>query len=53
MIVEQVIDFTAIYFIHRDSHGEVSLIVLPVIYATLKQILNGKVLQTLHREGLS
>ena len=53
MIVEQVIDFTAIDFIHGDGHGEVSLIILPVVYATLEQILNGKVLQTLHRERLS
>lgn len=53
MIVKQVINFTTIYFIHRNSDGKVSLVVLPVIDAALEQILNGEVLQTLHCESLS
>ena len=36
MVVEQVIYFTAIDFIHGNSHGEVSLIVLPVVNASFK-----------------
>ena len=36
MVVEQVIYFTAIDFIHGHSHGKVSLIVLPVVNASFK-----------------
>ena len=31
MIVEQVVNFTAIYFIHRNGDCKVSLVILPVV----------------------
>jgi hypothetical protein len=48
MVVEQVIYFIAVNFIHRNSNCKVALIVLPVVNAALKQVLNGKTLQPLH-----
>lgn len=53
VIVEQVVDFTAIDFIHWYSHGEVSLIVLPVVDTALEQVLHSVVLKTLHGESLT
>ncbi len=53
MVIEQVIDFSTIYFIHGYSHSEISLIVLPIIDSSFEQILHGKVLQSLHRKCFS
>lgn len=36
VIVEQIVDLSSIYFIHGDGHSEISLIVLPVVNATLE-----------------
>ena len=53
MIVEQVVDFTAIDLVHRNCYCKISLVVLPVIYSSLEQILHCIVLQALHRERLA
>jgi len=36
MIVQKVIDFVPIDFIHRNSHSEIPLIILPVVNSSLK-----------------
>lgn len=36
MVVEQVINFASVDFIHRDRYREVPLVVLPVVNAALK-----------------
>ena len=53
MVIKQVVDFAAINFVHWNGDGEISLIVLPVIDSSLKQILHCIVLQTLHGESLA
>jgi len=53
VVVEQVVNFASINFIHGDSHGEVSLVILPVVDTTLKQVLHCIVLKALHRECLA
>ena len=53
MIVQQVVNFTAIDLVHGNSDRKVSLVVLPIVDTTFEQILYGKVLQALHRESLS
>ena len=53
VIVEQVVNFTPIDLVHGDCHGEVPLVVLPVIDSPLEQVLHGEVLQALHGESLT
>ena len=53
VIVEQVVNFTPIDLVHGNCHGEVPLVVLPVIDSPLEQVLHGEVLQTLHSESLT
>ena len=50
MVVKQVVNFASINLVHRYSHGEVSLVVLPVVDTTLEQILHSVVLKALHRK---
>ena len=50
MVVKQVVDLATINLIHRDSHGKVALVILPVVDTTLEQVLHCQVLQALHRE---
>lgn len=52
VVVEQVVDFATINLVHGNRYCEVSLIVLPVVNAALKQVLHGQVLQPLHRKCL-
>jgi len=53
VVVEQVVNLASVNFIHRHSHGEVSLVVLPVVDAPLEQVLHCIVLKALHRECLA
>lgn len=53
MIVKQIVDFTTIYFIHRNSHWKVSFIFLPIPYPFIKQVLDSHLLQTLHSVSFS
>lgn len=45
VVVEQVVHLAAVDLIHSDRDCEVSLVALPVIYASRKQVLNGKLLK--------
>lgn len=53
VIVKQVIDLATINFIHRHSDSKVALIILPIVDTAFEQVLNGQILQALHREGLA
>ena len=53
VVVEQVVNFTSVNFVHGDSHGEVSLVILPVVDTPLEQVLDCIVLKALHRECLA
>ena len=53
MVVKQVIDLAAIDLIHRHRHGEVALVILPVVDTALKQVLHCQILQSLHSECLA
>ena len=53
VIIQQVIDFAAINLVHGDGHGKVSLIILPVVDSSFKEILYGQILEALHRKCLS
>ena len=49
MIVEQIVEFASINFVHRHSNSKVPLVILPVVNASLEQILNSHALKTVHR----
>ena len=53
MVIKQIVDFTSIDLVHGDCHGEVALVVLPVVDSALEQVLHRQVLQALHRVGLA
>ena len=44
MVIQQVIDLSTIYFIHRDSDSEVSLVLLEVVNTPREQIFNSQFL---------
>ena len=48
MVVEQIKNSTSINFVHRNGYRKISLIILPVVDAALKQVLYRQILQALH-----
>ena len=44
MIVKEIIEFSAIYFIHTYGNRKVSLMVFPIINSSLKEVLDGNIL---------
>jgi hypothetical protein len=48
VVVEEIVNLVAVDLIHGNSHREVTLVVLPVVDASFKEILDCKVLQPLH-----
>jgi len=48
VVVEEIVNLVAVDLIHGNSHSEVTLVVLPVVDASFKEILDCKVLQPLH-----
>ena len=53
VVVEQVVDLATIYLVHGYRNGEVSLVVLPVVYTPFEKVLHGQPLQSIHCEGLA
>ena len=53
MIVQQIVNFTSINFIHGHSHCKVATSVLPVIDASVEQICDSELLEALHRIRLT
>ena len=48
MIVEKIVNFASINFIHRDCNSKISLMVFPIIDASFKKIFNSYTLKTVH-----
>lgn len=48
MFVKQVIDFSAVYFVHGNCDREVALVVLPIIDAALEKIFDRNALYAIH-----
>ena len=48
VLVQKIIKFAAVDFIHTDRYGEIPTVILPVINAALKQIFDCDVLNTVH-----
>ena len=53
VVVKQVVDLAAINLIHRYCDGKVSLVILPVVDTSFKQVLHRQVLEPLHGESLA
>jgi hypothetical protein len=53
VIVEQIVNLASVNLVHGHSHGEVSLVILPVVDTPLEQVLDCIVLKPLHRECLA
>ena len=53
MVVQQIVDLAPIDLIHGHSHCKVPLIVLPIVNASFEEVLDGQVLEALHRVGLA
>jgi len=53
MIIEQIVDFSSVYFIHWYSDWKVTLVTLPIINTLIEKVLNGKLLQALHRKSFT
>ena len=53
VVVEKVINFPPINFVHRYCYREIALVRLPVVDAAVEQIGNSQLLEALHRVGLS
>jgi hypothetical protein len=48
VLVQKIVKFASINFIHRDCNSEVPLMIFPVVNPSLEQIFNGYALQTVH-----
>lgn len=53
MLVQEIVKFAAVDFIHTDRYGEIPTVIFPVINAALKQIFDCDVLNTVHRISLA
>ena len=53
MVIQQIVDFASVYFIHGYSDGEVPLMILPIINTALKKIFDCNALNAVHRVGLA
>ena len=53
MIVKKIVEFTTVDLVHRNSNGEVSFMVFPIIDSFLEQIFDSDVLQPIHCVRLS
>jgi len=50
MVIQQVIELPSIDLIHGNGHCIVPLLLLKVVYSFIKQVFDGQLLQSLHRE---
>jgi hypothetical protein len=53
VVVEQVINFAPIDFVHGHGHSEITLVALPVVYSSVEQVGDRQLLEALHSESLS
>lgn len=53
VIIQQIINFATIYFIHRNSDSEISLCILPIMNSPVEQVSHSQLLKSLHSESLS
>ena len=53
VVVEQVVDLSAVDLVHRHRDCEVALLLLEVVDATVEQVLDGELLQALHGVSLA
>lgn len=53
MVVQQVVQLSAVYLVHGHSDCEVASCVLPVVDSPVKQVRYRQLLQALHRVGLA
>ena len=48
VFVEKIIDFAAVDFVHGHCHREIPLVILPIVNATLEEILDSDALDAVH-----
>lgn len=53
MVVEQVVELSAVDLVHRHCDGEVSLVVFPVVDASFEEVLYSDVLDPVHGVSLA
>ena len=53
MLVQKIVEFSSINFIHGNGDSKISLMILPVVNTSLKKILDSDALQAVHSISLS
>lgn len=53
MLVQKIVEFSSINFIHGNGDSKISLMILPVVNTSLKKILDSDALQAVHCISLS
>ena len=53
VLVEQIVYFAAVNLVHGDRDGEIPLVVLPIVDASLEKIFHSNGLDAVHRVGLA
>lgn len=53
MVIQQVVNFAPVNFIHRNCYCEIPLSILPVMDSTVEKVSDCQLLQPLHRECFS
>lgn len=53
VVIQQVVQFASVDLVHGHRHGEVSRVVLPIVYTALKKILHSDRLNAVHSVSLA
>lgn len=48
MIIQKIVEFASIYFVHRDSDCKISLMIFPVVNSSFEEIFNCYILNSIH-----